>query len=148
MTVMADLFPGTPPASPAPESRPGPARYARLVRIMLDQIRSSSQSAQELKRQLAECPAPELGTLLSLHQVLLLRELLKARTQPDLRTALDLFRPLLEWARLEEKRREIALAEQKLREAKEARTAPPPKREPMDRETLALIEQELHLFSQ
>lgn len=85
----------------------------------------------------------QLETLIKLHRVLVLKLSLEADARPELlKLAKDLMKPVLDWARLHEKRQDRALAEQERRDQAQ--------RETEDRglrpETLAKIERELNLF--
>ena len=72
----------------------------------------------------------ELETLIKLHRVLVLKLSLEADGAPELlKLAKDLMKPVMDWARLQEKRKDRALAEQKHRDQLEAQKAA---REPGD----------------
>ena len=128
-----------------------PNEYASLLRLMLAQIEQSAQHRAELEQKLKACPAPDLPLLIALHRVCLLRIYLQAGTDPQqLKVALDLSRPVIEWARLQEKQRENALAERKHRDTLKARKqeekAKP--RQALTQQTLEEIERELNLFGE
>jgi hypothetical protein len=119
---------------------------------LLDQIAQGAELCRDIERKLAQHPAPELETLIRLHRMLILKLSVEAEGAPAmLKLASDLMKPLLDWARLEEKRREIALAEQKHRDQMEAQRAEREKAsgdasKALSTETLEKIERELHLF--
>jgi hypothetical protein len=119
---------------------------------LLDQIAQGAELCREIERKLAEHPAPELETIIRLHRVLVLKLSVEAEGAPAmLKLTSDLMKPLMDWARLEEKRKEVALAEQKHRDQMEAQRAEREKAsgdasKALSTETLQKIERELHLF--
>ena len=144
--------PAPPPPPAAVESlAPAPAdtkrrRAARLQKMMLRLITEGARQTDELERQLASHPPPELETLLKLHRVLILQLTLKAVDGSGrLRVAQELMRPLLQWAQIEEKRR---AREERARAADPSRklTLEEERRQALENETLNLCEQQLRLF--
>lgn len=119
---------------------------------MLDQISAGVALCAQVERQLAGHPAPGLETLIKLYRVIILKLSVEADPAPGLpKLVNDLMKPVLDWARLEEKRKDREFAEQKHRDqlaqaaagkaqgAAEAEKALSP-------ETLQKIEHELKLF--
>jgi hypothetical protein len=101
-----------------------PLDYRQLQEELLAQITHGARLCAAVERQLSQTPAPELETLIKLYRVLILKFSLEAEVAPGLfRLANDLMKPVMDWARLEEKRRERELAEQKYRDQAEAQKA-------------------------
>ena len=132
----------------APELDPE-AVEAPAVRL-LRQIAQGAAICKKVERQLAKHPAPRLETLIKLHRLMILKLSLEAEAAPNLfKLVNDLMRPVIEWARLEEKRKDRELAEQKRRDQLEAQKAARDKMPGGDAlrpETLARIERELKLL--
>jgi hypothetical protein len=85
---------------------------------ILERIATGAQQCQEVEKQLAETPAPELDTLIKLHRVLIFRLSTEANANPELLELVDrLMKPVLGYYKLEDKRRETSLAERKYRDA-------------------------------
>jgi hypothetical protein len=100
-----------------------------------------------VERQLGESPAPELETLIKLYRVLILKFSLEANVAPELfKLVCDLMKPVMDWARLQEKRKERELAEQKHRDRIEAKTARETKDDGLAPDTLQKIQREIKLF--
>ena len=97
-------------------------------------------------------PGPELETIIQLHRVLVLKLSAEAQGAPELLKLVNiLMKPLLDWARLEESRKERELAEKKYRDQLEAQQAGKQEEQrdpdqPLRPATLEKIERELHLF--
>lgn len=98
---------------------------------------------------------PELETIIKLHRVLILRFSLEAEISPDLLKLVDgLMKPVMDWARLEEKRKERELEERKYRDRLEADKAQAEREagagaaatEALKPETLEKIQDELSLL--
>jgi hypothetical protein len=129
-----------------------PQEAQRLQESLLDRIERGAKLCQELEAQLRQHPAPELETIIKLHRVLVLRLSADAQAVPALlQWVTALMKPVMDWARLEEKRRERELAEQKYREQAAARLAAKEKgqnsrAQALKPETLEKIERELNLF--
>ena len=129
-------------------------RYRELQEKLLEQIAEGAGLCEALEQRFAGNPAPELDLLIKVCRLLVLKFSLEAETSPAvLRLLSDLIKPVMDWARLEEKRKEREFAEQKYREQTAAqRTADEKeKREAsgenaLKSETLQQIERELKLF--
>jgi len=125
-----------------------------LQEKLLDQIAEGAGFCAALERRFGENPAPELELLIKLCRVLLLKFSLEANKSPAmLRLLSDLVKPVMDWARLEEKRKEREFAEQKYREQSAAQRATSEKEQQdalgenaLKSETLEKIERELKLF--
>jgi hypothetical protein len=103
-------------AAPALEGSRDDVR-GQVQEELLAQITHGGRLCVEIEKQFGENPAPELETLIKLYRVLILKFSLEAQVAPELfRLVTDLMRPVMEWARLQEKRRERELAEQKYRD--------------------------------
>jgi hypothetical protein len=119
---------------------------------LLDQIARGAKTCREMVEALRKCPAPELETIIQLHRVLVLKLSAEAEVVPGaLQLVSGLMKPVMDWARLEEKRKERELAEQKLREQAAARLAAKEKSQSgknpaLKPETIEKIEQELGLL--
>jgi len=69
-------------------------------------------------------PPPELETLIKLHRVIILQLSAQMNSNPDaVRWVTALMKPVMDWARLQEQRRERELAERKYRDQVEAQKA-------------------------
>jgi len=121
---------------------------------LLDQIRRGAALCREIERNLAGNPAPELETLIKLFRVIILKLSLEASAAPDLlKLVNDLMKPVLDWARLQEKRKDREFAEHKYQEQTAAQQAAREKAKTdasgenaLSPETLEKIERELKLF--
>jgi hypothetical protein len=143
------------------ESRNPKTRRRALIRVaeesprdlqgqLLAQIVEGAGLCVEVERALGQNPSPQVATLIKLYRVLVLKICVEAAGAPTLlKLANDLMRPVMEWARLEEKRKERELAEQKYRDQleKAAREKTHDETaEALTPETLAKIERELSLL--
>jgi hypothetical protein len=109
--------------SPEPKQS-GPIDPEQLQAELLSQITHGARLCAEVEAKLSQNPTPELETLIKLYRVLILKFSLEAEVAPGLfRLANDLMKPVLDWARLQEKRKERELAEQKYRDKVEAQKA-------------------------
>src|SRR5262249_9602916 len=125
-----------------------------LQERVLSHLAEAAQLCTVVERQLAASSAPELETLIKLHRVMILKLSLEANAAPELlKLVAQLMKPVMDWARLQEKCRELELAEQKYRDqvaaqkATEAREASAQAgTTALTPETLAKIERELNLF--
>ncbi len=136
----------TRPEDPAPED------LQRLQETLLEQIAQGATVCREIESQLRKHSAPELETIIKLHRVLVLKLSAESRAAPELlHLVATLMKPVMDWARLEEKRKDRELAWQKYRDQLAAQQAAKAKenREPagaLRPETLEKIEHELNLF--
>jgi hypothetical protein len=121
-----------------------------LQERLLAQIADGAVLCEEVERALGQNRTPQLETLVKVYRVLVLKLCVEAQGAPSLlKLANELMRPVLEWARLEEKRKERELAEQKYRDQVEQAA-----REKegagvagaLTSETLSKIERELNLL--
>jgi len=115
---------------------------------LLERIAEGAQLCRDIEEQLREHPAPELETIIKMYRTLVLRLSAEAPAVPELRHLVSTFiKPVLDWARLEEKRKDRELAEQRRREAAQQKTAQAGANgSALKPETLEEIEHELHLF--
>lgn len=112
-------------------------------------IAEAASLCREMEAHLRQHSAPELETIIKVYRVLVLKLSAELRAVPELRHLVTtLMKPVMDWARLEEKRKQRELAEQKLREEAAARQAAKENgREGALRpETAQVIEHELRLF--
>jgi hypothetical protein len=125
---------------------------AQLQERLLAQIADGARLCVEVERRLSQNATPQLETLVKLYRVLVLKLCADAEGAPTLlKLANDLMRPVMEWARIEEKRKERELAEQKYRDQVELQKADREKGRDgatgaLTAETLAKIERELNLL--
>ena len=120
---------------------------------LLAQIASGARQCREVEAEFGRNPAPSVETLIKIHRVLVLKLSNQANLAPDaLRHVTELMKPVMEWARLEEKRKDRELAERKHQELLAARKAARAQSETTEsahalkQETLEKIEHELNLF--
>ncbi len=107
---------------------------------ILRQLAEAGKRCREVEEALARDPAPELETLIKVHRVLILKLSSEAGANPELLKLVGiLMKPVLEWARLEEKRKERELAARQQQDAQSGAKALRP-------ETLEQIELELKLL--
>ena len=154
-------MPETPKTRPRRNGARAPALQAapehsnqEIQEKLLNQISRGAALCAEVERRLAGNPAPELETLIRLFRVIILKLSVEANFAPDLlKLVNDLIKPVLDWARLEEKRKEREFAEHKHQEQTAAQQAAREKSKndatgenALSPETLEKIERELKLF--
>jgi hypothetical protein len=140
------------PAPAPPKSRTSdlpPDDPEELQERLLEQIAEGGKLCQEIESRLRQHHSPELETIIKLHRVLVLSLSAEAQAMPErFHLVSSLMRPVMEWARLEEKRKVRELAEQKYRDEAAAQKAKE-ERGPgssLTPETLEKIEHALNLF--
>lgn len=118
----------------------------QIQESILARIAQGATLCREIEAQLRQHPAPELETIIKLYRVLLLKLSAEVEAVPDLRHLLStLIKPVMDWARLEEKRKDRERVEQQARQAKRnAETGHADNA--LTSETLTRIERELKLF--
>lgn len=133
----------------------GPALSSKVAwqdtqQTLLDQIGAGAALCAEIERRLAGNPAPGLDTLIKLYRVIILKLSVEANVAPGLlKLVNDLMKPVIDWARLEEKRKEREFAELKHRDQLAQAAAEKAGRasdKALTPETLKKIEHELKLF--
>jgi hypothetical protein len=128
----------------------GPGECERLQECVLEQIADGAKLCQAVERQLGQHAAPELQTIIQLHRSLVLKLSVQAEADPGLfHLVSTLMRPVIEWARLEEKRKDRELAEKKYRDQVAAQKSEKEQSghgEALSSATLEKIERELNLF--
>jgi hypothetical protein len=88
---------------------------------ILDLIAEAARHCQEVEQQFSAHPPPELETVIKLHRVLLMRYSLEAEKKPEvLKELREVMKPVMDWAALQERRKQRELAEQKYRDQVEA----------------------------
>lgn len=81
---------------------------------LLAQIASGAAQIKEMDRQFGRNPAPEVAALIKTFQVLILKLATEGNLNPEmLELANSLMKPVLEFGKLETKRQELALAQDK-----------------------------------
>ena len=153
-----------PHRSHSPRQRSGSARRSsvakpeppelspeQITENFLERIAQGAELCRKIETQLRQHPAPELETIIKWYRLLVLRLSAEVQAVPELRHLLSaLMRPVMEWARLEEKRKDRDSAEQRHREETAARNGARSGQADRDRalqpETLERIERELTLF--
>ncbi len=126
----------------------------RMQERLLGQIASGSRQCKEVEAALGKNGAPELDTLIKLHRVLILKLSTEVNTKPEtIEIVAQMMKPVMDYAKLEEKRRELALSEQKYRDQVRAnsealqRELKKAKAEGgISNETFEFVEQKLKLF--
>lgn len=117
---------------------------------MLDEIAEGGRLCREIEAHLNQCPGPELEILIELYRLLALKACVEAQALPErLPFFSALMKAIMEWARLEETRKQHELAEQKYRDEVAARqTAKTARSDPkvLTPGTVKQIERELKLF--
>jgi hypothetical protein len=97
------------------ELTPEQARHAQ--EWLLERIGQGAALCRDLEERLRENPAPELETIIKLYRMLVLTLSAEVRAVPELRHLVTaLMRPIMEWARLEQKRAERAARPDEQRE--------------------------------
>jgi len=129
------------------------AEHARqLQESLLARIAQGATWCRELDAQLRQHPAPELDIIMKLYRVTLLKLSAEVQAVPDLRHLVTtLMKPVLDWARLEEKRKDRERAEQQARDTAAALQArrngeTGPADHALSSETLTKIERDLKFF--
>ncbi len=121
-----------------------------LLETLLERIARGGKLCREVEQQLKQHPCPELETIIKVHRVLVLGLSGEAQADPErFKLVSALMKPVLEWARLEERRKQRELAEQKYRDevaARQAEKTAPAAPKVLTPQTLEQIEHELHLF--
>jgi len=130
------------------ESQTRAPAEAELERLLAGIARGSGICAK-VNQQLAKHPGPSLTTLIELHRTMILNLTLKAEVDPEaFEMVIKLMRPVMDWERLEEKRKERELADRRRQDELEEKKAQ--REHPSDNvllpEKLARIERELKLL--
>ena len=142
----------SPKSQPKPATELSPRRLRRLQEDLLEQIALAARHCRELEAQFGENPAPGLETIIKLHRALVFSYCLRAEEDPEqARAVKDLMKSVMDYAQLEEKRRQRDLAEQKYRDQVEAQKAARAREGQagggtLTPETLGKIERELNLL--
>ena len=113
------------PVTPARLSEWRRAReWKRTREQLLNQIAEGARHCAEVEREFGKNPPPELETLIKLHRVMVLQfSSQKDAKRETIGLVTALMRPVMDWARLQEKRKDRELAEQKHRDQVEAQNA-------------------------
>ena len=125
-------------------SRKPTGSHERQLEKLLESLATAARHCQEVERAFGANPAPDLETLIQLHRFLIFQYSLEAPSNPEvLKEVRNLMKPVMDWAALQEKRKQRELAEQKYRDqAKSAQN----EGNALRPETLEQIEQELSLL--
>jgi hypothetical protein len=121
---------------------------------LLKQIASGARQCKEVEQEFAKNPAPALETIIKLQRVLIMKLSVQANADPQLvELVARLTKPTMEFAKLQEKRREMELNEAKYRDqvadrkrAMEAELGKAKVSGGITPETLEKIERELKLL--
>lgn len=121
-----------------------------LQELLLARIADGGKLCREIERQFKEHLCPRLATLIKVHRNLVLSFCSEAREMPERVVLISaLMKPVMEWARLEEKRKQRKWTEHKYRDevaARQAAASQPAGAKVLSLETLERIERELKLF--
>ena len=135
--------------APSPEG----ASPASPQLSLFERLDHAAAECEQVERLLGGRGMPALETIIKLHRMLILRFSLEADLAPELFELIDtLMKPVMDWARLEEKRKERELAEQKYRDQLEAEKSPreaeaaPATPKTLQPDTLEKIQDELSLL--
>jgi hypothetical protein len=91
---------------------------------LLAQIGEGARHCKAIEAEFGKNAAPELETLIQLHRVMVLQLIGKGKTAREtIGLVTALMRPVMEWARLQEKRKTRELAEERYRAQVEAEKA-------------------------
>jgi hypothetical protein len=138
-------------ADKSPETPPEPAAPRLTTEELLQRLEACAADCEKVQRVLGAHQVPEVDAIIKLHRTLLLKFSLEAQVSPEMLKMVDsLMKPVMDWARLEEKRRELELAERKYRDELESRkqeqARETSKETGLAPETLEKIELELKLL--
>ena len=116
---------------------------------LLERLEEAADRCAELERHFDTHPPPEIEFLIKLHRAKVLKLSLQPTSPVMVKLITDLMKPILDWARLEEKRKDRELAERKYHDQSDARKtaeAEAAGENALSPETLARIERELNLL--
>jgi hypothetical protein len=128
------------------------AESSAVQEQLLNQIEAGAKLCRKVEAQLRAHPAPGLETIVQLYRVLVLKLSGDLQAQPETLALINaLMKPVLDWERLEEKRKDRELEQQKYRDQQAAREAAQLKQQhgcdgALQDATLNKIERELNLF--
>jgi hypothetical protein len=129
------------------EAKPTQLSQEELQEQLLAQIAYAASHCAEIERAFGENPPPQTQTLMKIYRVLILKLSGEAQVNPDqLKLAISLMKPVLDWERFEDARKERQQAEQKEREAQESARSREAGEDALRPETLEQIERELSLL--
>jgi hypothetical protein len=129
------------------EPSPAPPSPEELQEQLLAQIAYAASHCAEIERVFGKNPPPELETLIKVYRVLILKLSAEAQANPDqLKLAISLMKPVLDWERFEAARKQRERAEEKERETQQAARNREAGEDALRPETLEQIERELSLF--
>ena len=135
------------PKRKADEPSSAPPSPEELQEQLLAQIAYAANHCAEIERAFGEHPPPELETLIKVYRVLILKLSAEAQSNPDqLKLAISLMKPVLDWARFEDARKERERGEEQEREARLAARSREAGEDALRPETLEQIERELSLL--
>jgi hypothetical protein len=120
---------------------------ADLQRRLLEMIAEAGQQCRAIETEFGRQAPPELETLIKVHRALVLKLSTQANLAPEtLKLVTALMKPVMEWARLQEKRREREFAERKYQDQRAAEQSAGAG-ESVRPATMEKIERELRLFA-
>lgn len=130
-----------------PRPSPPPPSPEELQEQLLAQIAYAGSHCAEIERAFGQNPPPRLETLIKLYRVLILKLSGEGQTNPDqLKLAMSLMKPVLDWERFEDARKERERADEKERQTQEAARSREAGEDALRPETLEQIERELSLL--
>src|SRR3954470_6102835 len=89
----------------------------KMPQQLLAQIRAAARHCQEVEREFGKNPPPELETLIKVHRAIILQLSAQRDCDPEtVRQVTTLMKPVMDWAKLQEQRKERELAEAKYRD--------------------------------
>ena len=95
-----------------------------LQKQFFSMLKEAGQQCRAIEEEFGRLPAPELETLIKVHRSMVLKLSMQANLTPEALVMVStLMKPVLEWGRLEEKRRDREFAERKHEEQKAAQHA-------------------------
>lgn len=132
-------------------SEPAAQTAALPEEALLERLGRGADYCRKVEEHLAVCAGPELDAIMKLHRLIILKLSTQAEEKPALWEVLkDLMKPVMDWARLQEQRKERELAEKKYHDQAEAAKAEAAAKDNPDAtlkpETLERIELELKLL--
>jgi hypothetical protein len=129
------------------ETKPAQPSQDELQEQLLAQIAYAASHCAEIERAFGDNPPPQTETLMNIYRVLILKLSGEAQVNPEqLKLAMSLLKPVLDWERFEDARKEREQAEQKERESQTAARSREAGEDALRPETLEQIERELSLL--
>ena len=129
------------------ELSPAPPSPEELQEQLLVQIAYAASHCAGIERAFGENPPPQLETLIKVYRVLILKLSAEAQANQDqFKLAISLMKPVLDWERFEDARRQRERADEKERATQRAARNREAGEDALRPETLEQIERELSLL--